>query len=169
MSSTVLLVVNDSSFLENLANNFNRFRASIIMARNKHEALEACSDKEVDLALLDIRQQGHDAMQVLTRLKKKQPGAEVILLSDPANIAFAMEGMRQGASDDITVPFEVGSFRKTIRAALRRRKTHLQASRKRSMLKYFEDTMVAATYAQAGDFETAQNVLSDADRQEYID
>lgn len=159
MSSTVLLVMEDSSFLENLSESLKRLKASVVKAGSKQEALEACSNHEVDLALLDIRQQqGKDAMQILARLKKNQPETEVILLSDPKNIAFSMEGMLQGASDDISVPFDVDSFKKTIKSALRRRKAHLVASRKRTLLNVFEDTMMAATFAEAGEFETAQNI-----------
>lgn len=158
MSSTVLLVVEDSSFLENLSGSLKRLKASVVTAGSKNEALEVCSNHEVDLALLDIRQQGSDAMQILARLKKNQPETEVILLSDSKNIAFAMEGMRQGASDDITVPFDIDSFIKTIKSALRRRKAHLKAHRKRTLLNVFEDTMMAATFAEAGEFDTAQKI-----------
>ena len=122
MNSTVLLVAEDSSFLQNLSASLKSLRASVVTAGSKYEALEVCSIQDFDLALLDIRQQGTDAMQVLARLKKNQPETEVILLSDSKHIALAMEGMRQGASDDITVPFEVDSFIKRIRSALRRRK-----------------------------------------------
>ena len=169
MSSTVLLVAEDSFFLENLSDSLKRFKASFVKAGSKHEALEACSNHEVDLALLDIRQQGNDAMQVLARLKKNQPETEVILLSDPENIAFAMEGMRQGASDDITVPFDIDSLRKAIKSALRRRKAHLKASKKRTLLNVFENTMMAATFAEAGEFETAQNMYKGDGRKKNID
>ena len=168
MNSTVLLVVEDPSFLQNLSGSLNHLKTSVVTAGNKHEALEVCSNHEFDLALLDIRQQGYDAMQVLARLKKNQPGTEVILLSDPENIALAMEGMRLGASDDITVPFDIDSFIKKIKSALKRRKTLLKASRKRSLLNVFEDTMVATTFAEAGEFETAQKIYKDGGRNENI-
>ncbi|KPJ99528.1 MAG: hypothetical protein AMJ60_04740 [Desulfobacterales bacterium SG8_35] len=157
MSATVLLVIEDPFFLRNLSGNLEPLKASVVTAGSKHEALEVCANHEVDLALLDIRQHGHDAMQVLARLKKNQPESEVILLSDSENIALAMEGMRQGASDDITVPFDVDSLRTKVLSALKRRKARIKASRKRTLLNVFEDAMVAATFAQAGEFETAQN------------
>jgi len=169
MSSTVLILVEDSSFLENLSESLKRLKASVVKAGNKHEALEVCSNHEVDLALLDVRCQGKDAMQVLARLKKSQPETEVILLSDPKNIAFAIEGMRQGASDDITVPFDIDSFTKAIKSALRRRKARLEASRKRTLLNVFEDTMMAATFAEAGEFETAQNMSTGEGKKVNID
>ena len=169
MSSTVLLLVEDSSFLENLSESLKSLKASVVRAGSKHEALEVCSSHEFDLALLDIRKQGNDAMQVLARLKKKQPETEVILLSDQENIAFAMEGMRQGASDDIIVPFDIDSFIKTIKSALRRRKANLKASRKRTLLDVLENTMMAATFAEAGEFETAQKMYKGDMRKENID
>jgi DNA-binding NtrC family response regulator len=169
MNSTVLLVAEDSSFLQNLSASLKSLRASVVTAGSKYEALEVCSIQDFDLALLDIRQQGTDAMQVLARLKKNQPETEVILLSDSKHIALAMEGMRQGASDDITVPFEVDSFIKRIRSALRRRKAHLKASRKRSMLNVFENTMMAATFAEAGEFETAQKFQTIDGKKKNID
>lgn len=159
MSSTVLLVVEDTGFLQNLSGNLKRLKASVFTAGSKQEALEVCTNHEVDLALLDIRQQGRDAMQVLARLKKNQPETEVILLSDPKNISLAMEGMRQGASDDITVPFDIDVLRKKIQSALKRRKARQKVSRKRPLLNVFEDAMVAATFAQAGEFDTAQKIF----------
>jgi len=167
MSSTVLLVVEDSSFLENLSESLKCLKASVVTAASKHEALEACSTHEVDLALLDIRQQGNDAIQVLSSLKKNQPETEVILLSDVKHIGLAMKGMQQGASGDIAVPFDIDLFKKIIKSALRRRKAHLKASRQLTLLNFFEDTMMAASFAEAGEFETAQN-LSKGDGQKKI-
>lgn len=160
MNATVLLFVEDPFFLQSLSVNLKRLKASVLAAGSKYEALELCLNHEVDLALLDIRQQGNEAMQVLARLKKNQPEPDVILLSDPKNIALTMEGMRQGASGEITVPFDVDSFKKTIKSALRRRKIRQKVSRKRTLMNVFEDTMTAAAFAEAGEFETAQNMYN---------
>jgi len=160
MGSTVLLVVEDSFFLENLSGSLKRLKASFVTAGNKHEALEVCANQEVDLALLDIRQHGHDVMQVLARLKKNHPATEVILLSDPEHIGLAMEGMRQGASDDLTVPFDIDMLTKKVKSALKRRR----ASHKRTLLNVFENTMVAATFAQSGEFDTAKQIYKDNDK-----
>lgn len=127
MSPTVLLVAEDSLFLESLSGSLKRFKASVLSAESKHEALETCSNHEVDLALLDIRQQGSDAMQVLARLKKNQPDTEIILLSDPKTVALAMEGMQQGASDDITAPFDIDLLKRKVTNALKRRNARLRA------------------------------------------
>jgi DNA-binding NtrC family response regulator len=158
MSSTVLLVAEDPFFLQNLSGNLKQLRALVVTAESNHEALEVCANHEVDLALLDIRQQGREAMQVLARLKKNQPETEVILLSGPDNIAVAIEGMQQGAYDDIPIPCDRETLLQKVKSALKRKKARVCASRKRSLLNVFEDTMVAAAYAQAGEFDTAQKI-----------
>lgn len=158
MGATVLLVVEDDFFLRNLAENLKHLKASVLTAASQYEALEVCANYEVDLALLDIRRQGREAMQVLARLKKNQPETEVILLSDQENIGLAMEGMQQGASDDIIVPFDIDSLVKKIRSGLKRRKARARASRKGGLFNAFGEAMVAATFAQAGEFETAREL-----------
>ena len=162
MSSTVLVVMKDSLFLESLTDNLKRLKASVLPAGNKHEALEVCSSHEVDLAFLDIRQPGSDAMQVLARLKKNQPDTEVILLSDPKNVALSMEGMRQGASDDITVPFDIDLLKRKVTNALKRRNSRLK-TRKRTLNNVIEGTLVDTAFAQAGEFETVEETQNNSD------
>jgi DNA-binding NtrC family response regulator len=70
--------------------------------------------------------------------------------------------MQQGASDDIIVHFDVDQLRKKINSALKRRRAQLKASRKGTLLNTFQDAMVAATFAQAGEFETAQEIYAES-------
>jgi DNA-binding NtrC family response regulator len=158
MSATVLIVADDTLFLQNLSGIVTRLKASLVTAGSKQEALEICALRPIDLALLDIRQHGKDAMQVLARLKHVQPETEVILLSDLDNIALVMEGMRQGASDDLTVPFDIAALRRKIVQALQRRKSRLKAGRQRMLMDAFQGTMAAATFAEAGEFEIARDL-----------
>ena len=162
MDSTVLLVIEDRFFLQNLAKSLKKIKALVLTAENKYEALEACANHDVNLALLDIRHHGGDAMQILTRLKKKQPETEVILISNAENISQAMIGMQQGASDDIIVPFDVNVLVNKMRAALKRSKARARARRKGGLLNAFEDAMVAATFAEVGELETARKIYSAA-------
>jgi DNA-binding NtrC family response regulator len=162
MNSTVLLVAEDSFFLQNLSGSLKCLNTFVMTAGNKHEALEVCANHPVDLALLDIRRLDKDAMQILARLKKAKPETEVILLSGPDNIAVAIEGMRQGASDDITIPCDIAVLHQKVKNALRRIRERAETRKKRSLLDIFEDTMVAATFAQAGEFETALKIKADS-------
>ena len=159
MGATVLLVVEDIFFQRSLADNLKKVKVSVITAGNKFEALEACANHDIDLALLDIRRQGNDAMQILARLKKNHSDTEVILISNEGNIAMSMAGMQQGATDDIIVPFDTGVLVKKIRAALKRIRARSRAKRKTSLFSVFENAMMAATFAEAGEFDTAEKIF----------
>jgi DNA-binding NtrC family response regulator len=109
MSARVLIVVQEAFFLETVANRLRQHDMSVFAARNERQVLKVLSEQEVDVVLLDMRypEEGEDALQALAHVKDLRPAAKVILLSRPENIGLSMEGMRQGASDDITVPFDI--------------------------------------------------------------
>lgn len=109
MSPRVLIVVREAFFLETVANRLRQHDMSVFAARNERQLLKVLSEQKVDVVLLDMRypEEGEDALQSLAHVKEFQPDAKVILLSRPENIGLSMEGMRQGASDDITVPFDI--------------------------------------------------------------
>jgi hypothetical protein len=67
--------------------------------------------------------------------------------------------MRAGASSELSAPFDLAALRSAVSAALRRRWTRLD--RGPSLLARFQRAMDAATFAQAGEFETAREMLED--------
>jgi len=66
-----------------------------------------------------------------------------------------MAGMQAGAADEITVPIDTDTLRATIASVCSTRKT----KRKRSIFKMFGDAMAAVAFAQAGEFDTAVDLL----------
>jgi DNA-binding NtrC family response regulator len=160
MARAVLLVFNETDFLEKLKEKLKWLRSPLLTAANIKELEDVCAKMVIDVVLLDVRQKGSDALGVLAILQQKQPEAQVILVSSQDNISMAMEGMRHGAADEITVPLDIGSLKQKVTAALARKKA-LTRKTKSSFRKAFEDVMVAATFAQAGEFETARETLSD--------
>jgi DNA-binding NtrC family response regulator len=112
MSPRVLIVVQEAFFLKTVANRLRQHNMSVFAAGSEQQVLQVLSEQEVDVVLLDMRypEEGENALQALAHVKHLRPDAEVILLSRPENIALSMEGMREGASDDITVPFDIGTL-----------------------------------------------------------
>ena len=95
---------------------------SVLTADIRHRVLEIPSGTHADIVLLDARYKGKGTMQALSSVKREQPDAEIILISSPDNIALSMQGMREGASDDITVPFDIEDLIEKVREALARKK-----------------------------------------------
>jgi DNA-binding NtrC family response regulator len=109
MSLRVLIVVREALSLETVANRLRQRDMFVSTAGSEQEVLQLLSAQDVDVVLLDMRypEVGEYALQALAHVRRLRPHAEVIVLSRPENIALSMEGMRQGASDDITVPFDI--------------------------------------------------------------
>jgi hypothetical protein len=68
--------------------------------------------------------------------------------------------MRAGASHELSAPFDTAALRSAVSAALRRRNKRLGGA-KLSLLERFERAMSAATFAQAGEFDTAREMLDE--------
>ena len=135
MRPRILIVLQDSFFLETLADKLRQRKMSVLTADIGNGVLEIPSGTHADIVLLDARYKGKGTMQALSSVKREQPDAEIILISSPDNIALSMEGMREGASDDITVPFDIEDLIEKMREALARKKTRSKKRGKHSILK----------------------------------
>ena len=135
MKPRILIIFQDSFFLETLAEKLRQRKMPVLTADIGHGVLEIPSGTHVDVVLLDARYRGKGTMQALSSVKREQPDAEIILISSPDNIALSMQGMREGASDDITVPFDIDDLVEKVREALTRKRTRSKTKNKHSILK----------------------------------
>jgi len=70
------------------------------------DALARIQDNAFDVYLLDIKMPGMDGIELLTKLKEKQPDAMVIMITAHGSIQTAVEAMKLGASDYLCKPFD---------------------------------------------------------------
>lgn len=115
--------------------------------------------REGDVALLDIRAMAEEAFGQVHSLSHRYPGVEVVLINRPDNVVASIAGMKAGAVDEVIVPFDTGLLQGVITAAWGRREAARQKSRKKPFMTRFSEAMMAATFAQAGDFEGALDLL----------
>jgi two-component system, NtrC family, response regulator AlgB len=83
-------------------------------APNAAKALKAAEEEGFDAVFLDLKLGADDGMEVLGRLMKLRPAPAVILFTAYANIATAVEAMRQGAFDFIPKPFTPDQIRSVL-------------------------------------------------------
>ncbi|OGQ94348.1 MAG: hypothetical protein A2521_13160 [Deltaproteobacteria bacterium RIFOXYD12_FULL_57_12] len=161
MTAKVLVAVHDPGFRDTLQEKLQRQKVTVAAAGTGQNAEEMVAQHDIDVVLLDVRDRGREAMRILSRIKQACPPVEVILLTNPDEINWSMEGMRQGATDDISVPFDTNRLIQKIQEAWHRKKARTKPKRRKSLFKIFENTMVAATFAQAGDFESANDITAE--------
>ncbi len=71
-----------------------------------------------DAVLLDQRMPGIDGLETLRRLKARDPGTRVIMVTAFASIELAVDAMKLGATDFVRKPMTPEILRHTVAAAL---------------------------------------------------
>jgi DNA-binding response OmpR family regulator len=84
-----------------------------------------------------------DGMELLRRTKKAFPGVQIVMLTGHGSEKDEQEARRLGAFEYLKKPVSIGELMKAVSAAYQSK---------------FEDTMTAAAFAEAGDFETARSI-----------
>ncbi len=158
-AARVQVISPDAPLSENIAQCLRGWGARVAVESDVGR-LDPSAAAAFDVVLLDLRRLDDALLAWLSALKRAEPGVEVILLSLPGQVATSIAAMRAGASSEVSAPFDVATLRAAVSAALRRRRKRL-AARRPSLLERFQRAMAAATFAQAGEFETARELLAE--------
>jgi two-component system, NtrC family, response regulator HydG len=70
------------------------------------EALERMQQNPFDVYFVDIKMPGMDGLELLAKLKEKQPDVDVIMITAHGSIQTAVEAMKRGACDYLCKPFD---------------------------------------------------------------
>ena len=70
------------------------------------QAVEEFTPGVWDLVITDIKMPGMDGIEVLQRIKAKQPSIPVIMITAYATVEMSIQALRKGAYDMLTKPFE---------------------------------------------------------------
>ncbi|WP_022867303.1 response regulator transcription factor [Schaalia vaccimaxillae] len=116
-----ILVVDDEAVLaELLAASLRHQGWDTKTAGNGWEGLDLADDFDPDIVVLDIQMPGLDGMETLSRLRKKNPHLPVLFLTARDAVADRVAGLRAGADDYVTKPFDLDEVTARIDALLRR-------------------------------------------------
>jgi DNA-binding NtrC family response regulator len=161
MPARVRIVSPDSDFAEAVGRRLHGWGLSVAVESDfRRVAPPAEGDEQDDLVLLDVRRCDDGLLGWLSALKQALPALEVVLLNLPGQVAISIAAMRAGASSELSAPFDLAALRRVVSDALRRRRKRLEGARP-SLLERFHRAMAAATFAQAGEFDTARELLAD--------
>ena len=144
----VLLVDDEEEFVKALAERLKMRDLRSDTVLDGEEALSFVEDQEPDVMVLDLKMPGIDGMEVLRQVRNAYPKIQVIILTGHGTEKHEEEAKRLGAFDYLEKPVNLDVLVKKMKAAYRRK---------------LEDTMVAATFAEAGDFESAKKIMDEDD------
>lgn len=143
----ILLVDDEEDFIKTLAERLDMRDLSSNVALDGHEALQVIDDTAPDVMILDLRMPGIDGMEVLRRVRRRFPHIQVIIHTGHGNDLDEAEAQRLGAFDYLKKPADIEILVDRIRAAAQQARKQL------------ESTMSAAAFAEAGEHDTARELL----------
>jgi len=102
-----LLIVDDDEVLrQTMSKRFQRAGMTVLAAADAEEALSKTVHNRCDVALLDLHMPGMNGIELLGKLKERQPELEAIMLTAHSSIDTAIQAMKQGAYDYLSKPFQ---------------------------------------------------------------
>lgn len=120
--NTILIVEDDTDTLEMLSTYFQAQGYDIITAAMGEDALRICKETPPDLIIEDIRLPDIDGYEVCRRLRQnlRTSHIPVIFLTELKDRSDRIAGLKLGAVDYITKPFDMQELRLRVRNAIRR-------------------------------------------------
>lgn len=118
-----ILIVEDDVDLADMLTAYFRDQGYVVMAVNWGEdAVQTCHSADTDLVILDIRLPDIDGYEVARRLRSHQRTKDIpiIFLTEKRGRSDRLQGLRLGADDYVTKPFDIQELRLRVRNALRR-------------------------------------------------
>lgn len=94
---------------------------NVLIAERGAQAIEMLKQHPVDLVTLDLKMPGLTGINVLEKLKAHDPDIEAIIITGYGSLDTAIEGLRLGAFDYISKPFDVNHILSLVRRGLERR------------------------------------------------
>lgn len=114
-----LLIVDDESNILSVLYSLLSEQYECKTAMSAAEALEYLKQEEFNIVLSDIMMPGMSGLELLEHVSRTSRDTVVVLISGNLNIQSAIEGMRRGAFDYITKPFNLADVETAVQRALR--------------------------------------------------
>jgi two-component system response regulator ChvI len=119
MTHTIALVDDDRNILTSVSMTLEQEGFQVRTYTDGESALQGLLARPADLAVLDIKMPRMDGMELLQRLRQRSAMPVVFLTSKDEEVDELM-GLRLGADDYITKPFNPRELLARVRAVLRR-------------------------------------------------
>lgn len=113
----VLLVDDEKNFVEVLFKRLSKRNIDVTKAFSGTEGIQALRSEDFDVAILDLKMEDLDGLEVLKIFKKMYAKMEVIILTGHESEQSAQEGLKYGAFAYMTKPCDFEKLIDTIRKA----------------------------------------------------
>jgi len=114
----LLLVDDEVGFVQVLTKRLTKRNLQVTSAYSGTEALQALRGAVFDVAVLDLKMDDMDGLEVLRIFRKMAPEMPVIMLTGHGSEQAAQEGLSAGAADYLTKPYDLEELIQKIREVI---------------------------------------------------
>jgi len=118
----LLLVDDEIGFVDVLSKRLSKRNMDVTAAYSGTEAIQTLRKQDFDVAVLDLKLEDMDGIEILRIFKKLIPDMPVIMLTGHGSEEAAREGMACGAFDYLTKPSDLDDLVEKIHQAVGREK-----------------------------------------------
>jgi len=117
----VLLVDDEEGYVNVLAKRMTKRQVEVCTALSGSEAIQTLRKKDFDVAVVDLKMEDIDGIEVLKIFKKMDPELPVVMLTGHGSEKAARDGLSLGAFDYLTKPCDLEDLLATITKAAERK------------------------------------------------
>ena len=119
-SIKLLLVDDEVGFVDVLSKRLSKRNMVVTAAYSGTEAIQTLRKQDFDVAVLDLKLEDMDGIEILKIFKKLVPAMPVIMLTGHGSEQAAREGVASGAFDYLTKPSDLEDLVDKIMQAVKR-------------------------------------------------
>jgi DNA-binding NtrC family response regulator len=119
MNKTILIVDDEATIRDSLAEALAETGYAVESAETGEEALALCHGQPFDLVVTDLKLPGVTGLEILQALRNQGRQTPLIMMTAYGDVDTAVSAMRAGAYDFIQKPFKLSVIKKQVHAALR--------------------------------------------------
>ena len=117
-TKTRILVLDDETIvLKRLGPALEKAGYAVDLFSRSADALARVEEAPFDIVITDLKMEGLDGMQFLTKVKARSPQTEVIVITGFATMDTAKESFQKGVFDFLAKPFKLGEILETVKKA----------------------------------------------------
>lgn len=120
MPYKILIVEDEAALVVTLRDRLRKEGYVVIVAKDGLIALERAKDEEPDLIILDLMLPGEDGLTVCQKLRHLGSNTPILMLTARRQTMDKVAGLRTGADDYVTKPFQMAELLARIESLLRR-------------------------------------------------
>src|SRR5438445_108260 len=107
----VLIIDDEKPHAEAVAESLARVGYECVIATSGKAGADKIEKEDFDVILTDLRMEDIDGLALLRKAKQDLPDSEVVLITGHGDVKTAVEAIKEGASNYLTKPVDMGELR----------------------------------------------------------